>query len=94
MSDADRHPTPEGYQRHVITHVEGHGDGLMIRYGGRVFCGVMLDELPPGIVDGIRPGVDVIVRCHTDETGYAGTVAHMLIPHPTAEGWAEIYADY
>lgn len=66
----------------------------MIRYDGRVFGGIMLGELPPGVAESIRPGTDVIVRSHTAETGNVGQVAHMLVPHPSENGWAEIYADY
>ncbi len=71
-----------------------HGVSLTIKYGGREFSGIMLDQLPADIADSIRPGTDVIVRFHTAETGRVGQVAHMLVPHPREEGWAEIYADY
>jgi hypothetical protein len=37
------------YQRHVITAVVDHGDGLTIKYGGRAFNGIMLDQLPAGV---------------------------------------------
>ena len=86
--------TPEDFQRHVITAVVDHGDSLTIKYGGRAFSGIMLDQLPAGIAESIQPGTDVIVRFHTAETGCVGQVAHMLVPHPRDEGWAEIYADY
>lgn len=85
---------PDDYDLHVITAVEHLGDSLMIRYDGRIFSGIMLDELPPGILESIRPGTKLIVRLHTAETGDAGQVAHMLIPHPSQDGWAEVYADY
>ncbi len=94
MTGKKREPTPEGYQRHVITAVVDHGDSLTIKYGGRAFSGIMLDQLPTGIAESIRPGTDVIVRFHTAETGYVGQVAHMLVPHPREDGWAEIYAAY
>ena len=94
MTAQEREPTPEGYQPHVITAVTNHGDSLTIKYGGRVFGGIMLDELPAGIAESIRPGTEVIVRLHTAETGRIGHVAHMLVPHPSEGGWAEIYADY
>lgn len=87
-------PTPDGYRRYTITAVIHQGDSLRIEYAGRVFGGVMLAELPPGILEAIRPGTDLIVRSHTAETGEPGQVAHVLIPHPTDEGWAEIYEDY
>ena len=94
MSDRSPEPTPEGFRRHVITAVRHEGDGLLIEYDGRVFGGIVLAELPTGVAENIRPGTEVIVRCHTAETGGAGQVAHMLIPHPLEEGWAEIYEDY
>ena len=93
MTRRTRDPTPEGYQRHVITAVVDHRDSLTIEYGGRIFSGIMLDQLPAGVAQSIRPGTEVIVRLHTAETGGAGQVAHMLVPHPGEDGWAEIYAD-
>ena len=94
MCGKKREPTPEGYQRHVITAVADHGDSLTIGYGKRVFSGIILDQLPAGIAESIRPGTEVIVRFHTAETGYVGQVAHMLVPHPYEDGWAEIYGGY
>ncbi len=94
MRSREREPTPEGYRRHVITAVAVHGDNLTIEYGGRVFAGITLGELPAGIAETIRPGTEVIVRTHTAETGDLGQVAHILVPHPNEDGWAEIYADY
>ena len=94
MRSREHEPTPEGYRRHVITAVTNHGDSLTIKYGGYLFSGVMLDELPAGILECIRPGTEVIIRTHTAETGGEGQVAHMLIPHPNEDCWAEIYADY
>ncbi len=93
MAAQEREPTPEGYQRHVITAVENHGDSLTIKYGGRVFGGIMLDQLPAGVAEGIHPGTEVIIRVHTAETGNVGQVVDMLVPHASG-GWAEIYADY
>lgn len=87
-------PTPEGYRRHVITAVTRQGENLTIEYGGRVFAGITLAELPEGIADAIHPGTEVFVCTHDGETGDAGQVAHILIRHPREEGWAEIYADY
>ncbi len=94
MTRKKSEPTPEDYQRHVITDVVDHGDSLTIKYGGRVFGGITLDELPAGVAESIRPGTEVIVRLHTAETGYVGEVAHMLVPHPREAGWAEVYAAY
>ena len=94
MTRRKRDPTPEAYQRHVITVVVAQGDSLTIKYGGRAFSGIMLDRLPAGVAESIRPGSELVVRLHTPETGSAGQVAHMLIPHPRDDGWAEIYAQY
>ena len=94
MRSREHEPTPEGYRRHVISAVETHGDSMTIRYDGRLFCGIMLEELPVGIAECILPGTELIIRCHTAETGYDGQVAHILIPHPFVEGWADIYEDY
>ena len=94
MIAPDREPTPDGYQRHVITAVANHGDSLTIMYSGRVFGGIMLDQLPAGVAESILPGTEVIIRVHTAETGNLGQVADMLVPHPSGDGWAEIYADY
>ncbi len=94
MTSPRQVPTPEGYRRHVITAVSRQGENLTIEYAGRVFAGITVAELPPGIAECIRPGTDVIVRTHTAETGDPGQVADILIPHPTEVGWAEIYADY
>ncbi len=94
MTRKKREPTPDDFQRHVITAVVDHGDSLTINYGGRAFSDIMLDQLPAGIAESIRPGTDVIVRFHTAETGCVGQVAHVLVPHPRDEDWAEIYADY
>ncbi|HWL92993.1 MAG TPA: hypothetical protein VNT79_05630 [Phycisphaerae bacterium] len=87
-------PTPEGYRRHVIAAVTRHDDSLTIEYDGRIFGGIILAELPPGVAESIAPGTEVIIRTHTAETGNPGTVAHMLVPHPSEAGWAEIYEDY
>lgn len=94
MRQPNSEPTPEGYQRHVITAVTNRGDSIAIEYAGRSFAGIMLDELPAGVAESIIPGTELIVRLHTAETGYEGQVAHMLVPHPHDEGWAEVYAHY
>lgn len=93
MAPPKHEPTPEGYRRHVITAVSRDGDNLKIEYGGRVFVGIMLAELPPGIEEAIRPGTEIIIRTHDGETGNLGEVAHILIPHPTEKGWAEVFSD-
>lgn len=93
MRTRDYEPTPEEYRRHVITDVTRHNDSITIKYDGRTFGGVILAELPEGIAEHIRPGTEIIVRTHTVETGGPNQVAHMLIPNPFDDGWAEIYED-
>ena len=85
---------PEDFTKFTIEHVERLEDRLILRYGGRVFGGVMLDVLEEEISSAIRPGAELIARYHTAETGQPGQVAHMLIRHPGDGGWAEIYADW
>ncbi len=94
MAATKREPTPKGYQRHVITAVENHGDSLTIKYSGRVFGGIMLNQLPAGVAESIRQATEVIIRVHTADTGNVGQVVDMLVPHASGGGWAEIYADY
>lgn len=93
MQSREPDDIPQGYQRHVISDVIRHDDSLTIKYSGRTFGGVMLAELPQGIADHVVPGTVLIVRYHTDETGGVGLVAHMLIPNPFDDGWAELYED-
>ncbi|MCZ6652856.1 MAG: hypothetical protein O7D91_07500 [Planctomycetota bacterium] len=85
---------PEDFTKFTIERVERLEDRLILRYGGRVFGGVMLDVLEEEISSAIRPGAELIARYHTAETGQPGQVAHMLIRHPGDGGWAEIYADW
>ena len=85
---------PEEFTKFTIERVERLEDRLIIRYGGRVFGGVMLDVLEDEISSAIRRGTELIARYHTVETGQPGQVVHMLIRHPSADGWAEIYADW
>ena len=92
MSDPEN--VPEEFTRFLIEGVERLEDRLIIRYGGRIFGGVMLEVLEDEISSAIRRGAEVIVRYHTAETGHPNQVAHMLIRHPGEGGWAEIYADW
>ena len=94
MRTREHEPTPEGYKRHVITAVTNHGDSLTIKYGTHAFGGIMLAEISAEVAASIKPGTEVIVRLHTPETGDIGTVAHVLVPHPSEDGWAEVYEDY
>jgi len=92
MSDTE--DVPEDFTKFTIERVERLEDRLIIRYGGRVFGGVMLDVLEDEISSAIHRGAELIARYHTAETGNPGQVAHMLIRHPGGGGWAEIYADW
>ncbi len=92
MSDPE--DVPEDFKKFTIEQVERLEDRLIIRYGGRIFGGVMLDVLEDEISSAIRCGNEVFVRYHTAETGHPDQVAHMLIRHPGEGGWAEIYADW
>jgi len=85
---------PEEYQRFVLDDVRSTGEMLTLVYGGHVFGGVVRCLLDPnGVEDALRPGAEIFVRYHTEETGQPGQVAHIIIRHPPAKGWAEIYAD-
>lgn len=85
------HP-PDEYERFIIEDVRSTGETLTLVYGGHVFGGIdpsLLD--PDGVEDALRPGTELFVRYHTEETGARGQVAHLIIRHPSAEGWAEVY---
>jgi hypothetical protein len=85
---------PPDFRRFLIDEVHPAGENLTIRYGGRVFGGIVRCLLPGSEVErAIRPGVEVFVRYHTSETGQPGQVAQMIIRHPTEPGWAEIFSD-
>ena len=88
-------PIPADYHAHVLDGVELNGDHVVLRYGGKIFGGIVAGLLPdPAVLAAIKPGARVVVRYHTAETGEAGQIAHMLIDHPTEPGWAELYADW
>ena len=85
---------PDEYRRFVLENVRATDEMLTLVYGGHVFGGVVRCLLDPnGVEAALRPGTEIFVRYHTEETGQPGQVAHIIIPHPSAEGWAEIYAD-
>ncbi len=85
---------PDEYQRFVIDDVRSTDENLTLVYGGRVFGGVVRCLLDPdGVEAALRPGAEIFVRYHTEETGQPGHIAHIIIRHPAAEGWAEVYAD-
>jgi hypothetical protein len=85
---------PPEYERFVIEDVRLSGENLTIRYGGRVFGGIVRCLLPGLEVEGsLKPGCELFVRYHTEETGHPGQVAHMMIRHPTTAGWAEVFSD-
>ncbi len=85
---------PNEYQRFVIEDVRPMGETLTLVYGGHVFGGIVRRLLDPdGVEDALRPGTDIFVRYQNDESGAPGQVAHIIIRHPLAEGWAEVYSD-
>ena len=85
---------PDEYRRFVLEDVRATDEMLTLVYGGHVFGGVVRCLLDPnGVEAALRPGSEIFVRYHTEETGQPTQVAHIIIPHPSAEGWAEIYAD-
>lgn len=85
---------PDEYQRFVIEDVRMADETLTLVYGGRIFGGVvrcLLDS--DGVEDALRPGAEIFVRYHNEETGAPGQIAHIIMRHPKADGWAEVYAD-
>jgi len=48
---------------------------------------------PNGVEDALQPGTAIFVRYHNEDTGAPGQVAHIIVRHPSAEGWAEVYSD-
>ena len=85
---------PKEYQRFVIDSVRVMGESLTLIYGGHVFGGVVRCLLDPnGIEDALQPGREIFVRYHNEETGAPGQVSQIIIRHPTAAGWAEVYDD-
>ncbi len=88
------HEPPDEYERFVIEDVRSMGETLTLVYGGHVFGGIVRCSLDPNDVeDALRPGAEIFVRYHNEETGAPGQVAHIIIRHPSAEGWAEVYSD-
>ena len=93
ICSVNEQPPPE-YQSFVIEGVRRIGETLTLSYGGRLFGGIVPCLLDPnGVEDALRPGTEIFVRYHTEETGAPGQIAHIIIRHPSAEGWAEVYAD-
>jgi len=87
-------PPPREYQRFVLDDVRVSGENLTLAYDGHVFGGVVRCLLDPhGIESALQPGTEIFVRYHNEETGQPGQIAHIIIRHPSEEGWAEIYAD-
>ena len=78
----------------TIESVRRADDHLLIEYGGRVFGGILPELLADGVEALIVPGSQVIVRRHTPDSGRPGQLVHMLIWHPAAEGWVDLYADW
>ncbi len=85
---------PDEYRRFVLDDVRSSDEMLTLVYGGHVFGGVVRCLLDPnGVEDALRPGAEIFVRYHTEETGNPGQIAQIIIRHPSAEGWAEVYSD-
>ncbi len=85
---------PKEFRRYVLEEVRVMGDTMTLVYGGHVFGGIMRKLLDPnGVEDALQPGREVFVRYHTEETGAPGQLAHMIMRHPSTEGWAELYSD-
>jgi hypothetical protein len=92
-ADMDDHP-PDEYRRYVLEDVRLADENLTLVYAGHIFGGVVRCLLDPnGVEDALRPGAEIFIRYHTAETGQPGQVAHIIIRHPSDEGWAEVYAD-
>lgn len=85
---------PAEYKRFVIEAAVPAGEMLSLHYGGHVFGGIVRCQLDPnGVEAALRPGTEVFVWYHDTDTGQPGQVAHIIIRHPSEDGWAEIYAD-
>ncbi len=85
---------PDEYQRFILEEVRTADETLTLVYDGHVFGGVVRCLLESKDVEAaLHPGGEIFVRYHTEETGAPGQVAHIIIRHPSAEGWAEVYAD-
>ena len=85
---------PDDYHSHVIDDVRKTGETVTIVYGGRTFGGVVRCLLDTdGVEEALRPGTEMFVRYHTEETGAQGQIAHIIIRHPRCDKWAEIYSD-
>jgi|GEM_PF-1964591 len=85
---------PDEYQRLVIDEVRPSGETLTIVYDGHVFGGIVRCLLESVEIEkAVQSGTEMFVRYHTEETGAPGQIAHIIIRHPSVEGWAELYAD-
>ena len=85
---------PGEYERFVLEDVRRTGEMLTLVYDGHIFGGVVRCLLDPnGIENALRPGSEIFVRYHTEETGAPGQIAHIIIRHPSTKGWAEIFSD-
>lgn len=85
---------PDEYRRFVLDDVVATDEYLALVYGGHIFGGVVRCLLDPdGVEAALRPGTEIFVRYHTEETGNPGQIAHIIIRHPSGDGWAEVYED-
>jgi len=85
---------PPDYERFLIEAVEHAPDAIKIRYGGRMFGGILRESLAGTDHErAIRPGAELLVRYHDAKPGERGQVAHMLVRRAATNDWAEIYVD-
>lgn len=64
---------PDDDRRFVIEDARHDGETLTLVYGGHVFGGIVRCLLDPdGVEDALRPGAEVFVRYHSEETGAPG----------------------
>ena len=86
---------PDGYEHFRLDDVVRDGDGLTIKYAGRIFGGILPELLEPDVLQAVQPGADVIVRYRRPQPGQPQTqVVHMLVRDRRKNIWAEVYADY
>ncbi|MFQ5491661.1 MAG: hypothetical protein ACE5GE_13165 [Phycisphaerae bacterium] len=85
---------PDGYDHHVLDDVVHDGDGLTLKYAGRVFGGVLPELLEADVLQAVLPGSDIIVRYHRAAPGQPATqIAHLLVRDRRKNIWAELYTD-
>ena len=82
------------YHRFVLDAVRTTGEMLALSYDGHVFGGIVRCQLDPnGVESALKPGAEIFVRYHEEKLGVRGQVAHIIMPHPHQDGWAELFSD-